>query len=225
MDRSLSVLYVENDPALRGLIATFLRDHAAIAEVFECESGEKAISFAEHRRPDVALIDIALGKGSLDGVATGTELRRINEHIGIVLYSQLPQETVAGLVNFSKREAWSYIPKRADMKIDEMVDVLCQTAGGKSVNLGDSFDSTTNSSSPLAPALSQRQHVVLALLATGVEPRHIAEQLNISFDSVRKDLSNAYAILVPNPKPGSDLRVSSILAYQRLMNAQLNHVD
>jgi hypothetical protein len=42
---------------------------------------------------------------------------------------------------------------------------------------------------------------------------------------VRKDLSAAYAVLVPDPKPGSDLRITAILKYQNLVgNLGLNEI-
>ena len=225
VNRALTVLYIENDPALRGLIANALRNHDSIFEVFEFESGEAAIAFAEHRRADVALLDISLGLGAIDGVATGSQLRRLNENIGIVLYSQLPQDIVDSLVTLEKREAWSYIPKRADMQIDHVVKILELTARGQSVDLSDDRLLGEQENQPKPSDLSPRQHIVLSLLATGVEPKYIAEKLEISFDSVRKDLSNAYSILVPNPKPGSDLRVTSILMYQRIMGSQFQHVE
>jgi DNA-binding NarL/FixJ family response regulator len=90
------------------------------------------------------------------------------------------------------------------------------------VIVNNQSESTANESSDIM-TLSSRQHLVMSMLATGVEPKAIAEKLEISFDSVRKDLSNAYAILVPHPEPGTDLRVSSILRYQQLMGSPLQH--
>jgi DNA-binding NarL/FixJ family response regulator len=71
--------------------------------------------------------------------------------------------------------------------------------------------------------LTSRQHLVLSMLATGIEPKAIAEELNMSFDSVRRDLSNAYSILVPSPEAGTDLRVTSILRYQQITNWQIQY--
>lgn len=220
VDRPLSVIYVENDPALRGLITSVLKSKSAIAEVFDFESGEEAIAFGSEFRAKVALIDVSLGAQVMDGVAVGTQLRRLNEQIGIVLFTQHSIEAMSSLVNLSKLEGWSYFQKRADSDLDQLVDVLKETSLGRSVVIGDG-EPNASVNQEMAAELSSRQHLVLSMLATGIEPKAIAEKLNISFDSVRKDLSNSYSILVPNPEPGIDLRVTSILRYQQLTTSAI----
>jgi DNA-binding NarL/FixJ family response regulator len=216
VNRPLGVLYVENDPALRGLISSVLRQNPAISDVYDFGTGEEAIAFDLNVRAKVALIDISLGSQVLDGVAVGTQLRRQNEEIGIVLFTQHSLEGISSLVNLEKREAWSYFQKRADSDLDHLVEVLRVTALGRSVIVGNGEESTASNNRSNPIELSSRQHLALSMLATGIEPKAIAEKLDISFDSVRKDLSNAYSILVPDPEPGMDLRVTSILRYQQL---------
>ncbi|MCX6417480.1 MAG: response regulator [Actinobacteria bacterium] len=218
--RPLSVIYVENDPALRGLITSVLKSKSAIAEVFDFETGEEAIAFGGEFKAKVALIDISLGSQVMDGVAVGTALQRLNNELGIVLFTQHSLEAISSLVSLSKLECWSYFQKRADSDLDQLVEVLKETSLGRSVVIGD-IDSSASANQLLAAELSSRQHLVLSMLATGIEPRAIAEKLSISFDSVRKDLSNAYSILVPNPEPGVDLRVTSILRYQQLTTSSI----
>ena len=216
VNRPISVLYVENDPALRGLISSVLSQNPAISDVYDFGTGEEAIAFDLNVRAKVALIDISLGSQVLDGVAVGTQLRRQNEEIGIVLFTQHSLEGISSLVNLEKREAWSYFQKRADSDLEHLVEVLRVTALGRSVIVGNVEISTASNNKSNSIELSSRQHLALSMLATGIEPKAIAEKLDISFDSVRKDLSNAYSILVPDPEPGMDLRVTSILRYQQL---------
>ena len=216
VNRPISVLYIENDPALRGLISSVLSQNPAISDVYDFGTGEEAIAFDLNVRAKVALIDISLGSQVLDGVAVGTQLRRQNEEIGIVLFTQHSLEGISSLVNLEKREAWSYFQKRADSDLEHLVEVLRVTALGRSVIVGNVEISTASNNKSNSIELSSRQHLALSMLATGIEPKAIAEKLDISFDSVRKDLSNAYSILVPDPEPGMDLRVTSILRYQQL---------
>jgi DNA-binding NarL/FixJ family response regulator len=219
--RPLSVIYVENDPALRGLFTSVLKSKPAIAEVYDFQTGEEAIAFGSNFLANVALLDVSLGTQVMDGVAVGTQLKLQNHNIGIVLFTQHSPESLSTLVNLDKRDGWSFFQKRANSDIDELVEVLQLAAQGKRAVV--SHDESVTSESSDAMTLSSRQHLVLSMLATGIEPKAIAEKLDISFDSVRKDLSNAYSILVPNPEPGTDLRVTSILRYQQLTNSPLNH--
>lgn len=218
-NRKLTVIYVENDPLLRSLIANLLRENESIANVHDFDSGESAIAFAENFQADVALIDFALGTNVMDGIAVGTQLQRLNRTLGIVIHTQHSVRTVDAVAKLEKREAWSYFQKRADNNIDQLVAVLKSTSAGISGFFGDDNHGATSGELPADINLSQRQHLVLSMLATGVEPKTIAQNLNISFESVRKELSNAYSVLVPNPEPGMDLRVTSILRYQQLNNS------
>jgi DNA-binding NarL/FixJ family response regulator len=221
--RPLSVIYVENDPALRGLITGVLKSKPAIGAVFDFGTGEEAISFSENLSADLALIDISLGAQVMDGVAVGTQLRLLNSDIGIVLFTQHSLESITALIDLKNREGWSFFQKRADSDLDELVEVLRVTATGRRVIAGASGPESVSNSESTTARLTSRQHLVLSMLATGLEPKAIAEKLNMSFDSVRRDLSNAYAILVPTPEPGTDLRVTSILRYQQLTNSPIQH--
>ena len=222
-NRPLSVIYVENDPALRGLITSVLKSKPTIGAVFDFETGEKAIAFSSNLLADVALIDVSLGTQVMDGVAVATQLQLLNPEIGIVLFTQHSFESISKLVNLEKREAWSFFQKRADTNLDELVEVLRATSTGRSVIVGRSEPESLSNPDSIMIRLTSRQHLVLSMLATGIEPRAIAEKLNITFDSVRRDLSNAYSILVPTPEPGTDLRVTSILRYQQLTNSPIQH--
>jgi DNA-binding NarL/FixJ family response regulator len=219
----LSVIYVENDPALRGLVTTVLKSKPEVSKVFDFETGEEAISFAQQFIADVALIDVSLGSQVMDGVAVGTQLRILNSRIGIVLFTQHSFESISPLANPEKRDGWSFFQKQADSNIDQLVEVLQLTAQGKRAVISSDEAKLKGAESSTPVTLSTRQHLVLSMLATGIEPKAIAERLGISFDSVRKDLSNAYSILVPHPEPGTDLRVTSILRYQQLINSPLSH--
>lgn len=221
--RPLTVIYVENDPALRGIFTSVLKSKPAIAEVYDFGTGEEAIAFGANFLASVALLDVSLGAQVMDGVAVGTQLKRQNHNLGIVLFTQHSLASLSALMDIDKREGWSFFQKRADSDIDELVEVLHLAAQGKRAVISIKEALSTGGESSALETLTSRQQLVLSMLATGVEPKAIAESLNISFDSVRKDLSNAYSILAPNPEPGTDLRVTSILRYQQLINSPLQH--
>ena len=64
-------------------------------------------------------------------------------------------------------------------------------------------------------ALSARQREIMSLAAAGRDANAIAAELHLAPGSVRQELSKAYAVLVPEPTPGTDLRTSAVLAYLR----------
>lgn len=217
--RPKRVLYVENDPALRGIISKALRESSEILEVFDYATGEEAKEHDGIKQLDVALIDLSLGFGLMDGLAIGIELRRQNEYLGVVIYSQHPFETVQELVQFEKLENWSYVPKQATLNIQNLIEVLTETAQGKSIIQAE-ITPSAHPSRGVLDLLSPRQHLTMSLLASGYDSKYIAEKLGISMESVRQDLSRAYSILIPEPAEGTDIRISAIMKHQSLVRSQ-----
>jgi two-component system response regulator MprA len=68
-----SVLIVEDDPPLRGLLETLLRRTGA-ADVVSCADGEEAIELLAHETFDVILLDLVMPRK--DGLAVIDFLRR-----------------------------------------------------------------------------------------------------------------------------------------------------
>jgi DNA-binding NarL/FixJ family response regulator len=213
------VIYVENDPALRGIISKALRQSPEILEVFDYATGEEAKEHDGIKQLDVALIDLSLGFGLMDGLAIGIELRRHNEFLGVVIYSQHPFETVQELVDFEKLENWSYVPKQATLNIQSLIEVLIETSQGKSIIQAE-VTATVDPSRGVLDLLSPRQHLTMSMLASGYDSKYIAEKLGISVESVRQDLSRAYSILIPDPAEGTDIRISAIMKHQSLVRTQ-----
>ena len=113
-----------------------------------------------------------------------------------------------------ERDGWSFIQKGSDIGVEELVEVLESAVGGVS------RIETTWSTRPAVDVLgelSPRQREVMALAASGYDAVGIAERLHLAHVSVRRELSLAYRVLVPNPPAGTDLRTVAVLAYLRLM--------
>jgi DNA-binding NarL/FixJ family response regulator len=209
------VLYVENDPALRGIVAAMLRSSPALEVVAACSDATEALVQVEAETLDVALLDLALGKHSLNGTELGLVLRERNPNVGIVIFTQhVVPDFVASLPE-DIQWGWSFIEKRGDLDLDSLVDVLRSTARGLNV-LDPGIQRAREKAPPsVIDKLTARQREILALAATGLDATAIAGELKLAAITVRQDLSKAYAILVPDPPPGTDLRTSAVLRYLR----------
>jgi two-component system, NarL family, response regulator DesR len=211
--RGLRLLYVENDRALLGLMNNALSKHPKVESVEVASHSHDALELASQQRFDVALLDISLGAGSLTGVELGAELRSRFEHIGIVLLSQhITNDFLASLPK-QFDYGWSTIQKSANLSIDYLVEVLETTAKG--LNVIDPETRTASAETRVVEALTSRQHQIMALAASGLEGKEIANQLGLAAITVRQELSKIYRVLVPNPKPGTDLKTSAVLRYVR----------
>jgi len=68
-------------------------------------------------------------------------------------------------------------------------------------------------------SLTSSQRVAMSLASIGLTAPEIADQMNISAESVRQHLSKAYKTLVPEPGVGSDMRTKAVLAYVALVES------
>lgn len=207
--RASRVVYVENDPALCGIITRFLNERPELEVILSTASPDEALNSEAVDRADVALLDLALGVNSINGINLGIALRERNPNIGIVIHSQHVLTHVSRRVPKHLRIGWSFLPKSGDMNMDDLVSVLRTTAKG--ITVGGVFTEQHDAEQAALRSMTPRQRAVMALAATGLAAQEIAIRLGISHDSVRQDLSKAYEQLVPEPAPGDDLRTRAIL--------------
>lgn len=210
--RPTRVIYVENDPALCGIMAALLGRRDEIDVLLAVSSPVEALSSPEVARADVALLDLALGPGAMNGVDLGLALRELSPDIGIVLHSQYPLDFATDRVPEDQLFGWSTMKKSADIDIDAVVTLLRETARGKGIREPSSGDSAT---SPLGQ-LSARQQAIMAMVASGLSARQVAERLGDSQEAVRQELARAYRVLVPEGAEGEDRRTQAVVAYLRL---------
>jgi two-component system, NarL family, response regulator DesR len=211
MTRGLRILYVENDEALLG---NSLSVHHAIDSLAKAKSSHEAFTLAASQSFDAALVDISLGPDSLNGVELAQSLREKNEHLGIVLLSQNMTKNYLANMPGQFDYGWAAIQKSATLSVDYLVDVLSATAKGLTVSDSNSQLEAMEPDN-LSAALNAKQRQVIGLAATGLDATEIAKQLGLASVTVRQELSKCYKILIPNPKPGTDLRTAAVLRYLR----------
>lgn len=217
--RPTRLLYVENDPALRRILGEILARSPELELVASVAGSDEAMNRELVKKADVALIDFSLDQNGLNGVELGIALRNINEYIGICIYSQFTVQQMVNRVPASMREAWSFFDKSAEMKLTDYLKIIKDTGKGKG-NWNEVLQNQNDekeSESSLFFSLTPRQRSILSLCTTGNSPQEIAKQLGISYSYVRKELSRAYAILLPDADQGSDLKTAAVLKYMELL--------
>lgn len=215
--RPSRVIYVENDPALRGILSRALANSPEIDLLLSTGVSAEALGFEHVAQADVALLDLALGADQLNGIDLGIALRELNPDLGIVIYSQHSLKNLARRVPEDQRMGWSFIPKSGEMETAELIEILRTTARGITL-MSEEARLDETATDPLE-GLTPRQRAVMALAATGLSAPDISQRLGITQDSVRKELSKAYRVLVPGDE-GGDLRTRAVLAYLRIMRDQ-----
>ena len=216
--RSTRVMYVENDHALRQFLHQSLAKHQDIEIIGSFAGSDEALDRALVRKADVALIDFGLETNGLNGIELGIALRTINEYIGIVIYSQYKVHKMFKRVPPSMRNGWSFFEKSGEMSTDDYVKIIKETA----VSKGNWEEFASLAEDNVDPDmnryydLSSRQRSIIALMAQGVSVQEIGTRLDLSYAYVRKELSRAYSVLLPDAQEGEDFKTLAILKYLQL---------
>ncbi len=214
--RATRVIYVENDPALLGILRGMLDRQEGVEVVCACTTAADALRCEGIDDADVALLDLGLGPDSINGIDLGIALRERNPNIGIVIHSQHEVGHVLPLLPTGDDMGWSYLPKTGDMRIADVVAVLRSTAAGMSTGR----DITSARPVPSLGDLTDRQRAVMALAADGLAAPEIARRLGTTHEGVRQELSRAYRVLIPEVGEGEDRRTRAVVAYLRLVRQE-----
>lgn len=186
----IRTVLVDDHAVVREGLRLVLGQHADISVVGEAGDESQAIELAERVRPDVVIMDIALGPK--DGVA-GIEaiLARVPEVRVLVLTMFHDAETLhqcllAGAAGFVVKGANS----------SDLVDAIRAISRGEryihSSVVGLLVDDSLRWLRDGA-GLSRREREVLSLLGGGRTPARIGEALGISVHTVRRHLTNTAA--------------------------------
>lgn len=218
--RATRLIYVENDPSLLGVMSTILGGQPEIEIILATEDPLEALGSDTVNSADVALLDLALGSDTLTGVDLALALRNRNPNIGIVIHSQHPLKSLAENIPATEQMGWSFQAKSGTLKTEELVSLLKSTACGMShLRLTPEDGSGEYRNDVNLQSLTSGQRVAMSLASIGLTAPEIADQMNISAESVRQHLSKAYKTLVPEPGLGSDMRTKAVLAYVALVES------
>lgn len=215
MSSALRVLYVEDDPALRGILTAILSSRRDLEVVVTAGSPAEALAAAQDAAFDVALLDLSLGDDAMSGIELGIALRAKWPDVGVVILSQYQVPTFLTRFAEDQRQGWSYILKRADLHPNYLSDVLHSTARGLNVVDPLMVKGQVSEQQPAVSLLTSRQRDIMALASEGLDAPTIAKRLDLTHGVVRQELSRAYLVLVPEPPDGADLRTLAVLRYVR----------
>lgn len=214
--RPTRVIYVENDPALLGILSRLLRRRDDVEVLLATASAEEALSDQALEVADVALLDLALGAHQMNGVDLGLAMRKRNPDIGIVLHSQHPLDTIERRLPVDELMGWSTVPKTGEMRVDELCSVLKSTARGMSHRQAASVATSPS----VLDEMSGRLRTIMGMAALGLSTKEIARRMDSTEAAIRQDLSKAYRLLVPGATDADDLRTRAVLEYLRLQEPE-----
>ncbi len=178
----IRVLVAEDVRILRDALVALLALEDDIEVVASLASGDVVVAQATEHRPDVAVLDIDLP--GTDGLTAAAELRERVPECRVLILTGLGQPGT--LRRALSAQVSGFLLK--DAQPEELVAAIRRVAAGARVidpQLAlDTLDAPAN-------PLTEREIEVLRCAAAGAEPREIADQLFLSYGTVRNYLASA----------------------------------
>ncbi len=194
--KKLKLMLVDDQSLFREALRTLLALQNDFEIVAEAENGERAVTLAKTRRPDVILMDLRMP------ILGGVEATRL-------ILAAMPAARVVVLTTFEEDEeifealragALGYLLKACSA--DKLCESIRAAAKGTSVlepSVAARMMAELNrlsakegkrSAQVLADPLSERELAVLKLLAGGCSNKEIGSQLNITEGTVKNHMTN-----------------------------------
>lgn len=186
----------DHDDFRRGLEA-LLAAAPSVEVVGTAADGAMAVALALELQPDVVLMDLHMPR--VNGIDATAQIVRSSPHIGVLVLTMMEdEESVFAAVRAGAR---GYLLKGA--RRGEIVRAV-QAVGAGEVIFGPGIadrvmtyfsSARTRPVGDAFPDLTERERVVLGLIAEGKENGEIARQLGLSVKTVRNHASNIFTKL------------------------------
>ncbi len=189
----ITVAIVEDDPGIREMLTRVVGRAPGIEFLTSFPSGEAALAALPALAPNVVIMDIQLP--GMNGIECTRELKKAMPGTQVLIFTVFGDSEQV----FRALEAGAsgYLLKRTPRS--EMVEAIKQVWDGGAPMSGEvarkvveSFRKAPPVKSAETEQLTPREEEVLGLLAKGYITKEIADQLAISFDTVRFHLKHIY---------------------------------
>jgi DNA-binding NarL/FixJ family response regulator len=179
----ITVLVVDGHQTFAELLGVALRGQPDLRYVGHARNGEQALRLAAELRPDVILLDPELPDA--DGIAIAEMLRHRQPDTRVVILTASNEATLVGRATAAG--AAGFLSKNGALG-DVLHAVHTAHGGGMTVStdiLARLLRSTAPVVGPRGGGLTAREHEVLELMGSGLDPRAIARRLGISVHTCR----------------------------------------
>ncbi len=194
---SLRVLVVDDHDDFRRGLEAMITAAPNIELVGSAGDGRTAIERALELQPDVILMDVHMPR--LNGVEATTSIVASSPHISVLMLTMMEDDdSVYAAVRAGAR---GYLLKGAP-RAEILRSIEAVSAGevifGPGIAdrvLGYFRGSRSRPSADGFPQLTEKERVILGLIADGLENAEIARELSLSIKTVRNHASNIFAKL------------------------------
>jgi DNA-binding NarL/FixJ family response regulator len=196
----MRVLIVDDHPVTRDGLRTAFNMADEIEVVGEAASGEEALDAVAQNTPDIVFMDVRMP--GMNGIQATRLIRERHPETKVILFTI--DESRASVAEAIQAGVSGYLLK--DASVGELINAARQAMQGKAVihpSLTQAFieevqlvDRAGTQEAPLSP----REVEILQKIAYGATTKEVADQLGISFHTVKTHLERIFEKLGANDR-------------------------
>jgi DNA-binding NarL/FixJ family response regulator len=182
-EKRIRILIADDHPIVRAGFKQDLSDTPDLVVADEAGNGQEVLQYLKKKKYDVVLLDISMpGKSGLEILK---ELKTDYPQLPVLILSIYPEEQYA--IRALRAGASGYLTKASAP--NELISAIRKiSAGGRyiSASLAEKLATYLNADMTKSPheTLSDREHQVMPLIASGKTVSQIAESLNLSVKTI-----------------------------------------
>lgn len=204
-----SVLVVEDEPFVRGLVADKLKGEGFTVEL--ASSAAEARKITANKDIDIVVLDIDLGSGP-SGLDLGLALHKMHPEIALVFLTHVPEPRIFGVDVKSMPKNAAYLLKQRLADPNLLKDAIEAALRDK---VGPEFRDDLRPTHPLMN-VSRTQLDVLRMIAKGYSNQQIAEARGTTLRAVENLVNRAIAAAGIDVKSKTSARVIAVREFIRV---------
>lgn len=193
MQDKKKIIIVDDHPLIRKGLLYVLTSENVCCVIGEAASGEEALKLVDELNPDIVLLDINLP--GMNGLETAAEIKKKNKKIDIIFLTMLNDEDVFN--SALDLGASAFIQKdTAANEIKKAIEVVSTGNFYLSQSLSHFFINRKKAQTDFAQknirinSLTTKEREIIKLIAQGNTTNDIAENLNLSPNTIENHRSN-----------------------------------
>jgi len=204
-----SVLVVEDEPFIRGLVADKLKSDGFKVEV--ASSAAEARKIAANSDLDIVVMDIDLGPGP-SGLDLGIALHKMHPELALVFLTHVPEPRIYGIDLKSVPKNAAYLLKERLVDPNVLNNAIEAALRDR---VGPEFRDDLKPSHPLMN-VSKIQLDVLRMIAKGMSNQQIADERGTTLRAVENLVNRAIAAAGIGAKSKTSARVIAVREFIRV---------
>jgi DNA-binding NarL/FixJ family response regulator len=188
-EEKISVLLVDDHTSIRQMLAFVLRREGPYEIVGEVSSGVEAIERCRELQPRLVVLDLHLPE--LSGVQVVRHIRREWQNTRTLVYSGTTSEAL--IAEAMHERPHGFVHKEDSLQVFR--EALRAVIAGRNYFTQVAAETNERSGASGVSALTERERVVLQLVAEGASTKQIADRLGMAVKTVETHRSNLCAKL------------------------------